>query len=155
MARIKKLSSAYLMMIATAVATFFIINNLITDTINVPQVWLALNVLMLFGLAIGLIYNYGRKSAADAGKDGDSVTRGYLEANVKFYITVGVSIIFLHNWLAFLANGSDSLDGNHQAWIIWAVVDTMLPIILGITGLHMWKNADERTVKVKIRGRDD
>lgn len=142
MAGLKKLAGGYLMLLAIAVAVFFIINNFLVNAIDVMTAWLVLDVLMLIGLAIGLIYNYGRKSAADGGNDGDGVTRGYFEANTAFFVTAGVSILFLHNWFALLANGSDYLDGNHQSWVIWAVVDTLLPIILGITGCHMWKNSD-------------
>ncbi|MDE2939753.1 MAG: hypothetical protein OXR67_12710 [Chloroflexota bacterium] len=142
MAGIKKLAGAYLVLLAIAVAGFFIINNFLTDTIDVMTVWLVLDVLMLIGLAIGLIYNYGRKNAVDGGHENDGVSRGYFEANVTFFVTAGVAILFLHNWFALLANGSDYLDGNHQSWVIWAVVDTMLPIILGVTGCHMWKNSD-------------
>ena len=142
MAGIKKLAGAYLVLLAIAVAVFFIINNFLTDAIDVLTVWLVLDVLMLIGLAIGLIYNYGRKKAVDSGAESDSVTRGYFEANAAFFVTAGIAILFLHNWFALLANGSDYLDGNHQAWVIWAVVDTLLPIILGITGCHMWKNSE-------------
>ena len=142
MAGLKKLAGGYLMLLAIVVAVFFIINNFLVDAIDVMQVWLVLDVFMLIGLAIGLIYNYGRKKAADGGNDGDGVTRGYFEANTAFFVTAGVSILFLHNWFALLANGSDYLDGNHQSLVIWAVVDTLLPLILGITGCHMWKNTD-------------
>ena len=142
MAGIKKLAGAYLVLLAIVVAVFFIINNFLVDAIDVMTVWLALDVLMLIGLAIGLVYNYGRKRAADGGNESDGVTRGYFEANAAFFVTAGVAILFLHNWFALLANGSDYLDGNHQAWVIWAVVDTMLPIILGVTGCHMWKNSE-------------
>ena len=61
--------------------------------------------------------------------------------NTAFYLTAGITILFLHNWFSLLANGSDSLDGNHQAWVIWAVVDTMLPLVLGVTGCAMWRDA--------------
>ena len=148
MAGLKKLAGAYLVLLAIAVAVFFIINTFLTDVLDVLTIWYVLDVLMLIGLAIGLVYNYGRKSGADGGNDGDGLTRGYFEANVAFFVTAGVSILFLHNWFALLALGSDSLGansvgGNHHAWVIWAVVDTVLPIILGITGCHMWKNASE------------
>ena len=28
---------------------------------------------------------------------------------------------------------------NHQAWIIWAAVDTLLPLLLGTTGCHIMR----------------
>ena len=143
MAGLQKLAGAYLMLLAIVVAVFFIINNFLLDAIDVMGVWLVLDVLMAIGLAAGLIYNYSRKKVVDTGSDGDGVTRGYFEANLAFFVTAGVTILFLHNWFALLANGNDYLDGNHQSWVIWAVVDTVLPLILGITGCHMWKNAGD------------
>ena len=69
---------------------------------------------------------------------GGAVTRRYLEAKVTFFVTAGVTILLLHNWFSLLAFGGDSLDGNHQAWVIWAAVDTLLPLVLGVTGCRLW-----------------
>ena len=137
MGGLKKLAGAYMVLVAVAVAVFFIISALLEDSLDVLSIWYVLDVLMLIGLALALTYNYSRKTA------GEGISRGYLEANAAFFITAGVTILFLHHWLALLANGGDWLDGNHQAWVIWAVIDTMLPIVLGITGCHLWKNASE------------
>ena len=54
-------------------------------------------------------------------------------------------ILFLHNWFSLLANGADSLDGNHQAWVIWAAVDTALPLVVGVTGCALWREAGSST----------
>ncbi|MCE2464329.1 MAG: hypothetical protein J4F46_10595, partial [Dehalococcoidia bacterium] len=80
-------------------------------------------------------------------RDGNEpVTRRYLESNLLFHFTIGITILFLHNWFALLALGPDNLgapdaSGNHQRWIIWAAVDVLLPMTLGITGFRMWGDA--------------
>ena len=74
-----------------------------------------------------------------AGDPGGGITRAYLEAHAVFFINAAVTILFLHNWFALLAQGGDYLEGNHQAWIIWAIVDTWLPIVLGVTGCRLWQ----------------
>ena len=135
----KKLGAVYLIGVAVAVAVFFIVNPLLTDAIDVPGVWQVLDVLMVVALAIALAANYARKQGEDGGDPGGSVTRRYLEVNVAFYLTAAVTILFLHNWFSLLAEGTDSLDGNHQAWVIWAAVDTILPLIVGITGCRLWR----------------
>ena len=141
MGAIKKLVGAYLVGISIAVAVFFIINIFLVDTISVLAVWHVLDVLMLIGLILGMGFNYAHKQQAGGRNAGDAVTRPYLEANVTFYITTVVSILFLHNWLAFLAIGDVSVGDNHTAWVIWAVVDTALPIILGVTGCRLWRES--------------
>ena len=113
-------------------AVYFIINPFLADSFDVSDVWYVLDVLMAIGLALALAFGYVRKRE-ECGRDpGGAVTRRYLEVNVVFYLTAGVAILFLHNWFSLLAEGSDSLDGNHQAWIIWAAVDTMPPLAEGV-----------------------
>ena len=143
MSGFKKLVGAYLVIVGVAVAVFFIINSLLADAVDVPSLWYVLDVLMLIGLVLALYFNYQRKRDIESGEQDASVTRSYLESNVLFYLTAGVTILFLHNWLSLLANGTDSLDGNHQAWVIWAVVDTLLPLTLGVTGCRMLKDSAE------------
>ena len=123
-------------------AVYFITNNFLVDSIDVLAVWYVFDVLMGVGLVSALIFNYAHKrEESDSDLDG-SVTRRYLEATVLFYLTATVSILFLHNWLSLLALGNDSLEGNHQAWVIWAIVDTLAPITLGVTGCRLWCEAD-------------
>ena len=141
MSGLKKLVGAYLVIVAVAVAVFFIINSLLTDAIDVLSVWYVLDVLMVIGLALALYFNYVRKREVEARDGNGSVTRPYVESNALFYLTAAVTIIFLHNWLSLLANGADSLDGNHQAWVIWAFVDTLLPISFGLSGCRLWREA--------------
>ncbi len=148
MAGLKKLAGAYLIVVAVVVAVYFVINTVLAESFDfdVLSVWYVLDVLMLVGLIVALICNFVAKRETKGPGPSEAVTRQYLEVNVLFYVTVAITILFLHNWLAFLALGSDSLEGNHQAWVIWAVVDTLLPITLGITGCHLWCGTSESGV---------
>ena len=141
MAGLKKLAGAYMIVIAVVVAVYFIINTVLGESIDdfdVQGVWYVLDVLMLIGLVLALVFNYMRKREEDGSGSGGGVTRQYLEINLAFYLTAAITILFLHNWLSLLALGGDSLDGNHQAWVIWAFVDVMLPLTLGTTGCRLW-----------------
>lgn len=138
---IKKLAGAYLVGVSIAVAVFFIISIFLEQAISVLAVWHVLDVLMLVGLALGMGFNYAHKQRVGGRDAGDAVTRQYLEANVIFYITTVITILFLHNWLVLLATGDVSQGDNHIPWIIWAVVDTGLPIILGVTGCRLWRES--------------
>ena len=112
---LEKLVGVYLVVVAVVVAVFFVINNFLVDSLDVLSVWYVLDVLMLIGLALALIFNYA--SMREEGGRGEAVTLRYLEVNVAFFGTAGVTILFLHNWLSLLALGPGSLDGNHQAWV--------------------------------------
>ena len=136
---LKKLVGVYLVGVAVVVAVYFIINNFLADSFDVLSVWYVLDVLMLIGLALALIFNCA--SMREEGGRGETVTRRYLEVNTAFFVTAGVTILFLHSWLSLLALGPNSLNGNHQAWVIWAVVDTLLPLVLGVTGCRLWKES--------------
>ena len=136
---LKQAAAQYMMAVAAAVGAFFIINPFLVDSIDVTAVWQVLDILMAIGLAAALVVNSARKWS-EGGRDPNlPVTRRYVEINAAFYLTVGVTVLFLHNWFSLLAYGSDSLDGNHQAWVIWAAVDVLLPITLGLTGYRLWR----------------
>ena len=143
MALIKRLLGVYLIGVAMVVVVWFIINSFFVDSFDVSDVWFVLDILMVVGLAAALVFNYDRKRREDR-NPGEAITRRYLEFNTTFYLTAGVTVLFLHNWFAFLHGGSESLDGNHQAWVIWAVVDTLIPLVLGVTGCAMMKSSSER-----------
>ena len=138
---VRKPAGVYLVLVAIAVAVFFIVNPLLVDSIDVPVVWSVIDILMVIALALGLLFAYLGKQRFDAQQSGDGVSRAYLEANVTFFAVAAVTVLFLHSWFSLLAGGADSLDGNHQAWVIWAVVDTALPIVLGVLGCKFWRGA--------------
>ena len=141
---LKKLIGAYLIGIALVVAIFFIINAFLSDAVEVSDVWYALDILMIIGLVPALALNYAAKREAGGIGPGEPVSRRYLEVNVVFFATAGVTILFLHSWFSILAHGADSLDGNHQAWVIWAAVDTILPLVLGFTGCRLLQGESRR-----------
>ena len=140
---LKKLIGAYLLVVAALVAVFFIINPFLVDSVDVVGIWYVLDILMVIALAFALKFNLARKRAECRIDSSEPVSRSYLDAKVRFFVTAGVTILFLHNWFSLLAFGSDSLDGNHQAWVIWAAVDTLLPLVVGATGWRLWQGESD------------
>ena len=140
MTKLKKTAGAYLLGVAVIVAAFFITNPLLAGLLDPAKVWAVLDILMLIGLLTALAFNYAAKRTLEKGQElDDSMSRRNLEINIAFYLTAGVTILFLHNWFSLLAQGPESLVGNHQAWVIWAAVDTMLPLVLGTTGCRIMR----------------
>ena len=149
MEAIKKLLGMYLVGVAIVVAVWFIINSFFVDSFETLNVWYILDILMVVGVAVGLAFNYDRKRREERGREpGDPITRRYLEVNVGFYLTAGITILLLHNWFSLLALGDERSLGlgsdtglNHQAWVIWAFVDTLVPLTLGVTGCAMLRES--------------
>ena len=141
MAALRRVAGAYLVVLAVVVAVYFIINPFLPESFEVLDVWYVLDVLMAVALAVALVVNFaGMQEEGKRDPDG-AVTRRYLEINVAFYVTAGVTVLFLHSWFSLLTLGGDSLEGNHQAWIIWAVVDVVVPLVIGVTGCRLWREA--------------
>ena len=92
---LKKLAGVYMVGVAVVVAVYFIVNNFLAGSFDLLRVWHVLDVLMLIGLALALIFNYA--SMREEGGSGEAVTRRYLEVNTAFFVTAGVMILFLHN----------------------------------------------------------
>ncbi len=145
---IKKLFAAYMVAIAVVVVVWFIVNSFFVDSFGVTNVWFVLDILMSIGVVMALMFNYDRKRKEGRREPSEAVSRRYLEVNTAFYLTAGIAILFLHSWFSLLALGDERSLGlgsdlglNHQAWVIWAVVDTLLPLILGVTGCAVWRES--------------
>ena len=132
---IKRLVCVYMLATAVAVAVFFIVSTFLGGLVSVLIVWHVLDVMMLIGLATALAFNIHQKIHISVPDGNEAVTRAYLEANVTFYATLGVSLVFLYNWFRFI-NGSE---GDVTNDIIWIIVDTMVPTALGVTGCRLWR----------------
>ena len=140
-AMLNRLAAVYMVGVGTAVAAYFIINPFVSEGFDDLKVWYVLDVLMVIALGLALVFNFARKLEAEREAADGASGRPHLEAKVAFYLTAGVTILFLHNWFSLLALGGDSLDNNDQAWVIWAVVDTLLPLVMWATGYRLWRKA--------------
>ena len=137
MSTVARLSAVYLVGVAVVVALYFIINPLHAESYNPENVWFVLDILMVIGAVIALGFNTWRKMRERGRSDGDPITRRYVEVNLLFYATVAVTVLLVHSWFSILVSGL-ALD-DHQAWVKWAMVDTLLPLIYGATGFAIWR----------------
>ena len=126
-----RVTSVYLIVLAVVVAVNFIITPLYHPGGDEPfTVWETLNWFMAVGMLITVIASYVQKRRVDA--DGSSDVRRYLEANAVFYVAVVVFLIFFWNWFSDLSP-NNAPDGQ-----FWVVVDTLMPIVMGVTGCRMY-----------------
>ena len=123
-------AAAYLVLLAAVVAVNFIVTPLYHPGGDEPfTVWETLNWFMAVGMVIALAASYVEKRRVDG--DGSADLKRYLEANAVFYGAVAVFILFFWNWFSSLSPNNEA-DGQ-----FWAVIDTLMPIVMGVTGCRM------------------
>ncbi len=140
MPMVNRLVAAYLVLLAVAVAVNFIVTPWYHPGGDEPfEVWEILDYFMAVGMVLALGYSYLEKRRVDADSSAD--VKSYLGANAAFYGTVAVFLLFFWNWFSFLSGevrGNDNVaDGQ-----FWAVIDTLMPIVLGVVGCRLWRNSD-------------
>ena len=126
-----RVTSVYLIVLAVVVAVNFIITPLYHPGGDEPYtVWETLNWFMAVGMVITVIASYVQKRRVDG--DGSADLKRYLEANAVFYLAVVVFLIFFWNWFSNLSSSNEA-DGQ-----FWVVVDTLMPVVMGVTGCRMF-----------------
>lgn len=138
---LQRLGAIYLLGVSVAVAGYFIVNPLHAESYDPSNIWSVLDVLMVIAAVLALVFNTRRKLRDGKVSEGESPSHRYWEANIVFYATIGVTILLLHNWFYDLALGLEV--GDHQGFVQWAVVDTLLPLTFGATGFAMWRGSEK------------
>ena len=128
-----------LLFTAAAVAVYFVIAPLTGSSMSSTVIWYYLDILMAVSLLAALVVQLQRKRAAEVNK-GEGLSREWLEANAMFYLSVIVSLWFFRNWFDLLTSnplGSQSV----PTWVIWDILDALIPVVLGVTGFRLWRNS--------------
>lgn len=130
-----RLISAYLLLVAVAVAVHFVVFPLYAydsdgETIgSALNVWHVLDVFMAAGLAMMMLTTWREKRR----HEGDSSDlRPWLRSNVMFYGTVLVALAFVPNWFEYAW-------GWNSKPIVWHVIDTALPVMFAVEGHRLWR----------------
>ena len=123
--------AVYLIALAAAVAVNFVVTPLYHPGGDEPfTVWEILNWFMAVGMVIALAASYVEKSRV--GGSGD--LKRYVEANVLFYAAVALFLVFFWNWFSDLSPKNEP-DGQY-----WVIVDTLMPIVMGVAGCRMLRH---------------
>ena len=141
---LKRVFAVILGLCTVAVAGHYILSPLYTDSARAAlALGYYLDILMAVSLLIALAYQGQSRRAANAaagGADG-GLSREKLAANALFYVTLLVALWFFRNWFDLLtANppGSQSV----ATQMVWDLIDGLLPILLGITAIRLWRDSN-------------
>ena len=127
-------AAAYLVLVAIAVAVHFIITPLYHPGGDAPfTAWEVMNWFMAVAMLITLAAAYAEKRRID--RDSGADLKRYLEANTIFFAAVAVFILYFWNWFSSLS------PNNAPDPQFWVVIDTAMPIVMGVAGCRLWRNA--------------
>jgi hypothetical protein len=123
-----------LVILAASVAVHFIFTPLYHPGGETPfTAWEIHNWFMAVGMVITVAASYVEKRRMDG--DSASDVKSYLGANTVFYAAAAVFMLFFWNWFSSLS------PDNHPDGQFWVVIDTLMPIVMGVTGCRMWCRA--------------
>lgn len=131
-----RLMSAYLLLVAVAVAAQFIAFPLYAydsdgQTMDSAlNVWHVIDVFMAAGLALMVLTTWREKRRYEGDSSAD--LRLWIRSNVMFYGTVLLALAFVPNWFEFAW-------GWNSKPIVWHVIDTVLPVILAVEAHRLWR----------------
>ena len=129
---VQRVLGGYVMVIALAVAVNFIITPFFFDNESGYPIWDVLDFFM--AAAILIAFAASCRDMWRLCKEGDEADlKRYVSVNVAFFATVVLLLLFFSNWAAHLVKHETLED-----WTIWAIIDAILPPILGAGGLRLW-----------------
>ena len=135
MQAVQRILGAYAVVIALAVAVNFILTPFFFDNDTGYPIWDILDYFMAVAIIIVFAAScWDKWQLCKAGDDAD--LKRYLGVNVAFFSTAVLVLLFFSNWAAHLVD--------HEAledWTIWAIVDAILPPIVGVGGLRLWRTS--------------
>ena len=142
---LKRICGLFLVLLAVAVAIHTVVEPLYhTSSKGQPysSLWNILNPLMALAIALGLIFGYLHKKAADSEGDSGAVTREFVAANVQFYGFLSVGIMFFWNWF-ILHSPEFTAVGAETASLVWILIDATLPLLTGAMGVFLLRGGND------------
>ena len=138
---VHRLISAYLALVALAVAVQFVLYPLYAydsagEVIDAARAtWDVLNWFMALGLVLMVVTTFKEKKRLDSAASVE--IRRWLVATVMFYGTVLLALGFVPNW--FAAGWGTGANGT-----IWHLIDTVLPVVFAVESCRLWRAVSDR-----------
>ena len=141
---LKRICGLFLVLMAVAVAVHTVVEPLYhvsSEGQPYSPFWSVLDGLMALTIALGVIFGYLRKKAADNAEDSGAVTREFVAANVQFYGFLCVGIMFFWNWF-ILQSPEFTAVGPETVSLVWILIDATLPLLLGAMGVFLLRGGN-------------
>lgn len=135
---LKKICGLYLFAVAVLVAVHTVVEPLYhASEPGQPYspFWTIVNPLTALAIVLGAVFSYTRKTGAG----GEAVTREFLVANTLFYGFLFLGIMFFWNWFNLMSPAFTAI-GDETVSLVWIVVDAGVPLLAGVTGIHLLRS---------------
>ena len=136
MSSLKRLFAVALFLLAGAVG----VNWMITPLYHPEAVWAVLDWFMAAAVVVALIVNFSRNRAVGCRAADGPLTCEYLGANVAFYASVALTVLFFSNWFSILKGGMSDSAGQTVA-VMWPLIDTLVVLVAWATGCYLWRKS--------------
>ena len=136
---VRQIVGAALILIGIVVAVHTVVEPLYhasSQASPYSPMWNYINPLMALAILLGLIFGCIRKREVDREGSAAPVTRDFLAANTLFYGLLFVGILFFYNWFNLLSPAYTAM-GPDAVSVVWAVIDAVLPLLLGAQGMTL------------------
>lgn len=125
---LNRIFSAYLIALAVVIAIQFTVELTYESAqITSIQVWFVLDWFSLVGFVICVAGNFLYMRSSN---DGDSITWDKLASSIAFYVSVGLTMAFLHNFVGTLVGGKDDL-------LFWKFINVVQIPLFAATGFRL------------------
>ncbi|MYC24571.1 MAG: hypothetical protein F4X56_01465 [Gammaproteobacteria bacterium] len=125
---LNKILGVYLIALAVVIAIQFAVELTYESAqISSLQVWFVLDWFSLVGFVTCVSMNFLYMRASN---DSDSVTWNKLASSIAFYISVGLAMAFLHNFVGTLVGGKDDL-------LFWKFINVVQVPLFAATGFRL------------------
>ncbi len=141
----KRIIGIVLIGIGVAVAVHTIVEPLYhvsSEAHPYSPLWNVLDPLMGLAIVLGLIVGYPRMKRASSDDPDAPVTWERLAATTMFYGFLGVGILFFWSWFNTMSVSADFAPGKGEdvSVLVWIIIDTLLPLLLGATGVSLLRD---------------
>ena len=136
---LKRITGVYLILVAAAVAVHMVVEPLYyvsTEAQPYSPFWNILNPCMALAIALAVLFCHLRMKRVNSEGESGPVTRGYLCANVLYFGTLFIGILFFWNWFNLWSPEFTAV-GPQAVSLTWGIIDASLPLLLGATGGHL------------------
>ena len=128
----QRVLAVYVLAVALAVAVNFVATPFYHEGDGGYPVWDALNWFMAVGMLIAVVASFLEKRRSCQAADD---LKRHVDANTVFYASVVLALLFFANWAANLT------DHVSESGDIWSTVDAVMPVVLGVVGVRLWRGA--------------